>query len=319
MALEFFFMASALLEFAPCQSTPMNFLSRYAICQDRSSTHPPGKPDSFRLNLGKTSASRSRFFSLGIAIAILLIPASAFASIVSKGDYIRFDNGPGTHNGGEFLARVSSTNLGNSGWASKSVDFHTFCVEVNENIGFGQTYHVGKIGMVTVASGVSLTRGAAWLYEDFWSSTNRGIATTGLADLGSVPYSISGACREDDARSLQLAIWRFMGQVGPGFSGQSGSAAVKAKAQLYLDAAIAATNSFTGGAFGAAAASETRVRVMNIRKYATNGDQVDRFGNRYFNAQDQLVVIPEPHALVVWSVLGAASLVAVPRKKRQAI
>jgi Thioester domain len=246
----------------------------------------------------------------GLIVALISIPSdSCIASIIHVGDYLRMYDGPGSGNGGEFKVRSNPTDLGsNANWLASPVDFHTFCVEINETMSFGTTYRVGGIGLKTVATGRSLKRGVAWLYEQFWQQNNRGLLSTGTTTIGGQSYALSGSSREDDARSLQLAVWRLMGEVNSSYSGQSGSTAVKAKATALVNAAVAQFTSYIGGAYADVAASETSVRVMNLRRYASDGDQTDSNGNRYFNVQDQLVMIPEPGSIAVWGLLALCGL-----------
>jgi len=92
--------------------------------------------------------------------------------------------------------------------------FQTFCVERNENISANTTYDV-TFNNITVFSGVPLSRGAAYLYEQF--ATGNLMYSYDNVTLGSRLTS------QYSAYNLQRAISYFMGEYGtpgsyPGFN-----------------------------------------------------------------------------------------------------
>lgn len=85
--------------------------------------------------------------------------------------------------------------------ASPTPSFQTFCVEGDEYIYPNATYDVDLNG-VTVYTGDTLSKGAAYLYSQFASGGNFG---------GNATYNYNPAGRQTSAGELQDAIWAFMG------------------------------------------------------------------------------------------------------------
>ena len=110
---------------------------------------------------------------------------------VSIDQHIKFGNGPGTTNGGEFEVYD---------WNSGKYLFNTFCIEKNEYIGFGSEFVVADISTEARSGGVSggspdqLDFRTAYLYSNFFHGTLDG-------------YDYGGADRYLYSNDLQNAIW----------------------------------------------------------------------------------------------------------------
>ncbi len=218
------------------------------------------------------------------------------ASVVNVGDTISFSS-PSYRigNGGEFRVNRISPNAQNN-------IFRTFCVELTETINFGTHYTVGGITTATVMSNKALSTGAAALYLGFRQATGTILGQS--YDLG------GGAQQGADGRSLQLALWHTMGWSSSWGSSLQTEYNGDTKAQNWVAAANVFSFAFSSDAFG-------YVRVMNVREYNVNGDQTDANGQRYYNRQDQLTIIPEPGSLLVWGALSlSVSGLALGRRRR---
>ncbi|HEY1786924.1 MAG TPA: hypothetical protein VGJ73_02150 [Verrucomicrobiae bacterium] len=183
--------------------------------------------------------------------------------------------------GGEFTAYTSQNFVENYyGGATYDGGFETFCLETGVDFTPGNTYNY-SLGNITqplsgggVGSGLNLTAGAAWLYQEF--------ATGGLGNYG---YSYTfGTTRQQDDNLLQAALWELQGgQSYPGYpSGDN---------QFYQDAinalgASGATNSYTGSS------------IEVIQLWDGNGNA----------AQNQLVYTPVPDTAKTAGLLGISVL-----------
>ena len=109
---------------------------------------------------------------------------------VAIGDEIKFGNGPGTTNGGEFKVYDNSGNY----------IFNTFCLETNEYINYSDTFRVDDISTEARNGGSGggspdpLDAKTAYLYHNFYWGTLAG-------------YDYTGASRSSCANDLQNAIW----------------------------------------------------------------------------------------------------------------
>lgn len=232
-----------------------------------------------------------------------VLVSGADASLV--GAHIKLYDGPGSGNGGEFKVSVNYDPAHGTTFVADA--FRTFCVELSESIAFGGTYKVMSITTATT-SRMNLTVQAAALYRAFWD----GIGTTGTTSLLGQEYRRTyrpnGTYSSDyqqDARSLQLAIWKAMGWDRTTFwtSGGYGTEYNRnAKAKSLVDAAnlVAAGEGPDSDFFG--------VRIMNL---------TGRTGTGHY--QDQLVVIPEPRSLAIWglTIVGIGSAIYLRLRRRQ--
>lgn len=129
------------------------------------------------------------------AVLLSALAGSALAGDVQINDIVRFADGLGSTNGGEFNA----TNISNG-----SSTFRTFCVQLAENLDFSNPFRVAGIGFNSVVLNGNINpTGAlapetAYLYTLFRAGT--------LPNYGSVA----------SANDLQNAIWHFQGQGNSG-------------------------------------------------------------------------------------------------------
>lgn len=140
-----------------------------------------------------------------VTLLLALALASGFG-LVARADLIKVEPGFGPFqfgSGGEFtVLRAGTVPSGYVGATRDFVElnsFQTFCVEMHENINAG-TYEV-TVGQVTRESGVTLTKGVAWLYDQF----RNGFLST---------YDYTPVTRKFTAFHLQEEFWHLMSQ-GP--------------------------------------------------------------------------------------------------------
>ena len=233
-----------------------------------------------------------QLLSVALMTSVLLV-SSADASLI--GAHVRFSDGPGNGNGGEFNMAIDYSP---SGPFVADANTRTFCVELTEHISFGTTYKVGNLSFATVLSNKALTTKTAALFKAFAA----GIGTNTVSTILGVSYDRANATNNNaDARSLQLAIWKTMGWDtetiwGTGYGAEY---AANTKAQSFVTAATNyANNNFTGDFYG--------VRVINL--VGTNGTG---------NFQDQLTIVPEPGSIAIWGLmsLGVAGICNKRRRK----
>jgi hypothetical protein len=209
-----------------------------------------------------------------VSCMLMAVPAvNATPDIVGT---VQLDTESGVYpglGGGEFTAYTTGQSFvqNYNGGATYDGGFETFCLETGVDFTPGSTYYY-SLGVSPNAytqplsgggtgSGLALTAGAAWLYQEF--------ATGGLSSFG---YSYTyGTTREQDDNLLQAAIWELQG-------GQTYSGYPSGPNQFYNDAinalgSGAATNSYTG----------TSVEVLQLWSNS-NGTGA---------AQNQLVYVPD--------------------------
>ena len=137
-------------------------------------------------------------------------------------------NGYFSGNGGEFTLRINDNHHSpdlNSFWGLYSSNtrdignhdpsFQSFCLEKNEYIDMGSTYHVA-ISDRAINGGVGpqgdpISKGTAWLYDQFQSSGG---------GLSGYNYT-EGTGRENSAAALQATIWWLENEAGDPGSGNT--------------------------------------------------------------------------------------------------
>lgn len=243
----------------------------------------------FVLRLASSSKIGSilkRFVPLAVGVGLLAYAPLSVANQVTTppayGPFQVFDGGEFTLIPDAELATV----LGNYSPFTMNYrqlgSFQTFCVEHSERIMPDTTYDV-TLNNITLFTGVPLSAGTAYLYEQFAT----GQLTYNYADS---PHNGRRDIGTDNALTLQAAIWFLMGQT----TGQENNPYV-------LQAAFALTNPFApdNGAH--------HVSVLNLWAPNQPHDQFHSF-------QDQLIYtgVPEPSA---FALLSLAGLLALRRRK----
>lgn len=210
-----------------------------------------------------------------------LILTVGFTSNSVFADTVKFTNGFGTTNGGEFIAD-SATNVWNG-------TFITFCLELNEGMSFNTPYDY-VIGTAAVNGGLSggnpdpLSQGSAYLYSSLRQNTlASGNGFGSYYDIGT---------RTANSDLFQQAIWTLEGE----------GAFATTTNNWYYAQAIA-----NGGA--ADATNLMGVRVMNIARWETVNEQMT-----YVQKQSVLYYVPDSGMTIALLGLGLLSLLAFRRK-----
>ena len=179
--------------------------------------------------------------------------------------------------GGEFKIMVTSDGIPGNPVGSS---FQTFCIETDEYITFGKTYYVqistnAILGGANVQSPDPLDPRTAWLYNEFLNETLTGYFDNPLG-------------RKNSAGHLQRAIWYIEQEMlAPSPGSLAASFVSLANASDWY------ATSYIGN-----------IRVMNLYKNSVC--------TQY--AQDQLVRIPAPGAILLGSI--GVAFVGWLRKRR---
>jgi hypothetical protein len=205
-----------------------------------------------------------------VMLALAASPSRLCAGIMI-GDQLKFSDGVGTP-GGIFHVTDLSRPL--------DPQFDTFCIELTEDVDFVNTFTVGNIGKTTVMGGKTLTPYTSWLYFHFRKGT--------LASFN--PNSVN------DANALQLALWKSVGYTQADITPHVGPAWYLTFNTL-LNSKPWPSN-YSSDVANSQLFGISSVRVINLKNF------------RGRDAQDQLILVPEPLSFFVWSLaigcIGAA-------------
>jgi hypothetical protein len=231
---------------------------------------------------------RLLFFAVTSMVSTLSA-SSGYASIINVGDTIRFSDGFGTTSGGEFLVHKK---LGPSSYTG--VLYSTFCLELNESLGFGNDYYVYDVSSQSDLGGLNVGNSAnggvgapnpdpldgrvAWLFQQFVKGT---LANYDYGNTGNFQF----ASRDSSANALQRAIWYIEDELTDAQWG-----ALSAAQQYYYNLANATTAQQRAAALGA-------VRVVNI-SLPSNSSAL---------RQSTLQLVPEPGSALVWGLFGLSA------------
>ncbi len=213
---------------------------------------------------------------IAVGLCTLVVRADLTATVTLSNSY-------GSTGGGEFLATPTNFGFEPLSLGQDPGQFEVFCVEYNEFIHFDTTYFV-EINTEAVSGGAGgpspdpLDPKTAFIYNEFITGALPGY------DYG------TGTARVESANALQYVIWLLEEEKGSLFDGGLSDD----EEDLAVD--------FLAHANGTSWTDIGNVRILNLYKYA----------NRTGFAQDQLVTIPAPGALL----LGAIGLAFVRKSSR---
>lgn len=215
-----------------------------------------------------------------VVIPMVFVVPSAYASVISVGDTVTFEDGPGNNGGGAFYLTVNG---------DETEKFISFCLQSKTPADFESTFLVAGVSDYAISDPAErggdaagrdwLSPQTAWLYSQLRAGTLFGWDDSDKA-----------------ADAMQWAIWVLEDEF-PSVPNNIWSADYYDLAQSYIAAAnTAVANGYTG--LG-------DVKVLNI-VYQDGRD-----------AQDQLALkwtVPEPSSLALFGL--GASFVAFKRRRR---
>ena len=234
-------------------------------------------------------------------VLVLALSIGSLCAFSARADLFTMAPGFGPYqigSGGEFTLipndAGAATLLSAASWSPlvrnyvAAGSFQTFCVERNEYITAGTPYEV-TVNNITVFSGVPLSVGVAYLYQQFATGQlNYNYLDT---PAGTRTGSVVVGGNFQDAYFLQQAMWYYMGE--------------------YPAVAANPFETLVGGLFGAGAFAPDNgahgVAVLNLWSPGQPHDAAHAY-------QDVLILVPEPSTLALAS-LGAAALLAFRKRK----
>ena len=210
---------------------------------------------------------------------------AAAASVASAGTLVLKTTPYSVNPGGAFSA--SNSGLDTSHYAASALHnggFLTFCLEYNEYITSGQTYHYnddlqyyahkGGVGGQTETDKDYLSMGTAWLYAEF-----------ARGNLGTVNFG-----------ALQKAFWMLENEI---------TFATNSYVSLVQNQFGQTWNTAANGAYG--------VSVLNLKQKDNQGRWVHKQSQLYFGGLPKQV--PDAGATAVLLAVGVGMLAAFRRKR----
>ncbi len=214
-------------------------------------------------------------------LALLVIPAAFAAPMITLSDGPGNSRGGG--HGGEFHAIGSDLDFTPVKLTTNSY-FEVFCIERRETIAFNSAYYV-DLSTQSDFNNDPISGRTAYLYSQFIT--------------GQLQSYFTHSNRVESANALQSVIWYLEDEITfqPWASGGGNdlNAAEQALAGLFYNNAVANATAGIGN-----------VRVMNLYTHATNRSST-------YHAQDQLVMIPAPGAIVL-GMVGFSAVGAIRRR-----
>ena len=191
--------------------------------------------------------------------------------------------------GGEFRVRHNGT----SPIAAPATQFYTFCVEVSETFSFNENLRVAGIGGISRDSNIPLSAVTSALYREFLRV--KGTTQTFFGQVSGATYIGSGNSSNNDAVSLQRAVWYFQGN-------QQNLTPAQSAANKFIQAGYHFANTLNGGLTNALLASNVGlfggVSIMNL---VNNSSSAARQDMLIYNGDSGTVIIPEPAAFALFS------------------
>lgn len=228
---------------------------------------------------------------LSVAFLAALFVSEASAHLVT-GDRVQVTWGSpqGSTGGGPF--KLTTTNRG----AGLNETAQSFCIETGEHISINGQYYVNIANEANRggSAGVTGTDTPALATTMIFRDWLDGNLLTGLD-------TSQGATSD----SVQRAIWFLEGEDATGFADDADAQALVAA--YYNDG-----DSYSGKYSGANVVSVSGVAVAQL--WGSYDASTGSFSNY---RQDQLVRVPEPAAVAVWSVLGLFGLALIRRRRRK--
>jgi hypothetical protein len=267
-----------------------------------------------RISLTKVVRKESKkimkkFYAI-IGMAGALMVPSLYANITDNGQFITITATSGGQyeygNGGEFTAVVNSGPLAPAGST-----FQTFCLEVNENISWGDNRdnYIINAGAVRGGGGANtidphtgmtmdnISIGTAWLYSQFRAGTL-------TLDNGGGSYFDGN--RQANAGELQQAIWFLEGES----EGVDNGYVTLAETKTGNTGSLAGVEADSHGEFG--------VVVLNLYNGPAYQTVSAPNGTQYEVNQDMLAIVPEPSTVISGVLMllpfGASTLRIMRRK-----
>lgn len=210
------------------------------------------------------------------------------------GQTIRFNDGPGGNNGGEFRARITGATpiftaplAGTTPGGSGGSQFMTFCIELSEFLDFDTNFNY-SIGTAAIGGGIG--GGSPDLISAQTANLYRLFATGALTG-----YDYNGGTRGNSANALQALFWTLEGEVSYN--------AVNGEFRRVDNNNLVGTLS---------TAEQSLYTTWNALPFSANADYGVRAVNPFnngTNAQSVLILIPLPPA--AWAGVGTLAGLAL--------